>query len=652
MFFGSYEIVMTTTAKHAEDLTIVEVLDAMAALALKSSNNAQQNTLTQIWKFSVIACNKAIAKFSESRGLADKLSAMLASRFGACNSLEALNWQFGSICTWERAALQRQMLQQPPVTISTIIISPTIIRPIDFWTRLYGSKMKTTLAEAHKLSPLCTTYTYQFVRRATPSRAVSTVHAKKTAAAAVNGEVLKRVFISMRDARAALTFVSTWLLAQRNAAPQEATCMLECGTHDETLRKWVMDVDASISELSERDGFVKDIITGPTAEEMEHMHMATLQMASAVSHALFEMGVLYAPCSFAVTSRHSSAKMSWHITLHALASHDVWRYHMFELDEMFATMKKAKKTPPEWAMFKYVDGTTKRNSKSQYMQILGSTKVKPGCEHDGRFFKREGIFDCDGQVMADYDHVSDEIFYAATSMVIHDPWSIPFKTTSSEASPPLSSASLLLMGGKKRKTAKTDSEGIIAEGVVVHSHSKRTTNHAKNNESGGGGDSNQKFGNLASWDMLPPEPKKWMKAFIDGSFSADLRYIPAMSKPQNWCDDVMRLVNTGRGKLLVYAYVDNPAVCPRFLKIKGAIHTHANRHCVIMCVEETHPSCTCKNYRMFVRCFSPKCSELKSPQHRAGWIEVIHDDYLKLLSLLSPRTGSSPKTTTMIKDGE
>jgi hypothetical protein len=55
---------------------------------------------------------------------------------------------------------------------------------------------------------------------------------------------------------------------------------------------------------------------------------------------------------------------------------------------------------------------------------------------------------------------------------------------------------------------------------------------------------------------------------------------------------------------------------------------------------------------MFVRCFSPKCSELKSPQHRAGWIEVIHDDYLKLLSLLSQRTGSSPKTTTMIKDGE
>jgi hypothetical protein len=49
--------------------------------------------------------------------------------------------------------------------------------------------------------------------------------------------------------------------------------------------------------------------------------------------------------------------------------------HMFELDEMFAAMKKAKKTPPEWAMFKYVDGTTKRNSKSQYMQILGSTKV-------------------------------------------------------------------------------------------------------------------------------------------------------------------------------------------------------------------------------------------------------------------------------------
>jgi hypothetical protein len=603
-----------------DDSVIVEVLDAIITFASKNNIAASSHVLTQIWKFSVIACNKEVAALSESKSLRGQVSMLLA---GGDRLLEALNSPQG---LWERAALRHEILKSPPSQEATAM---GLIRPSDFSKRLYGDKMKTTLAEAHKLSPLCTTYTYQFVRRASASST-----ARKGAAAAVNGEVLKRVFISMPDARAALAFVSTWLLAQKNAKPQEATCMLECGSHDETLRKWVLDVDASMSEL---DGFVKDPITGPTIEELEHMQMATLQMASAVSHSLYEMGALYTPCSFAVTSRHSSTKMSWHITLHALASHDVWRYCMFELDEMFGAKKKAKMTPPEWAMFKYVDGSTKRNSKSQYMQILGSTKVKPGCEHDGRFFKREGIFDCDGQVMADYAHVSDELFYAATSMVIQDPWSIPFRML--ELSSP---DALSLLSGKKRKAVtpqKTDNET-----------TPKTDTHKK--QIMGGDCDDHRFGNLASWDKLPSEPKKWMKGFIDGSFSADLRYIPAMSKPKNWCDDVMRLVNTGRGKLLVYAYVDNPAVCPRFLKIRGTIHTHANKHCVLMCVEETHPSCTRKNYRMFVRCFSPKCSELKSPQHRAGWIEVIHDDYLKLLSLLSPRTGSSPKTTTMIKDGE
>jgi hypothetical protein len=225
--------------------------------------------------------------------------------------------------------------------------------------------------------------------------------------------------------------------------------------------------------------------------------------------------------------------------------------------------------------------------------------------------------------MAEYAHVSDEIFYAATSMVIHDPWSIPFKMSEPPA---------LLLTAKKRKAAKIEGDGADTASACSRLNTTNSKHHySKINEGG----CDQRFGNLASWDRLPSEPKKWMKSFIDGSFSADLRYIPAMSKPQNWCDDVMRLVNTGRGKLLVYAYVDNPAVCPRFLKIKGAIHTHANKHCVLMCVEETHPSCSRKNYRMFVRCFSPKCNELKSPQHKPGWIEVIYDDYLKLLSLSS-----------------
>jgi hypothetical protein len=134
----------------------------------------------------------------------------------------------------------------------------------------------------------------------------------------------------------------------------------------------------------------------------------------------------------------------------------------------------------------------------------------------------------------------------------------------------------------------------------------------------------------ASWSELPEEPKRWMEDFVKGT----LKYIPSMSKPSNWCKEATNLVQIGRGKLLVYAYVEGPEVCPRFLKIKGVRYRHENNEkCVIMCVEETHPFCSRKSYRMFMRCFSSTCKTIPSSQYAPGWIEVTHDDYRQLQTL-------------------
>jgi hypothetical protein len=395
----------------------------------------------QMWRLSVLVCNKKIAAFSN----------VLAERVATLRSKTPLTALTQCMLSWERRALQCRILLSLANPSSHIfgLMPPTIIiiKPADF-KRIYGPKMRTTLAEAQSLSPLCTSYTYQYVRREILATTTTDRAGKKKQMQAVNGEILKRVFISMPSVDAALEFVRVWMEAQKNASPQEATCMLECGTHDHTLRKWVLDVDASMATL-EADGLI--IMKNISVTE-EAMNTATLQMASAVSHTLHQMGFLYRPCSFAVISRHSPTKMSWHITLHALASHEMWRYCIGKLDAKFANFVRNKNVPPEWAMYKYVDEATKRNSKGQYMQILQSTKVKPGCAQDGHFFRLDGIFDCKGlplvsPLQKNLPPWMMMMAYAATSMVIHDPWSIPFSPTAQS----LFIAEELDFGTKKRK---------------------------------------------------------------------------------------------------------------------------------------------------------------------------------------------------------
>jgi hypothetical protein len=226
-----------------------------------------------------------------------------------------------------RDKVERQCLMWCILQDDAVVLPPSGARMMqsmgdmgDFVT-FFREKMATTLKAMGERTP----YTYQFVQRLKMMASSSGV---KKPNGVVDGEMLRRVFICFENAGAALNFVELWRHAQQLVIGRQqldkATCLLECGTYDHTLRKWVLDVDASILELK------KDPVLWPSSEEDEavikqSLHAQTMQMAQNVATVLWKMGYLYRPCHFAVTTRHSAKKISWHITLCALAPHETWR---------------------------------------------------------------------------------------------------------------------------------------------------------------------------------------------------------------------------------------------------------------------------------------------------------------------------------------
>ena len=214
-----------------------------------------------------------------------------------------------SSCNLERYCLMRLILREPESLPPSGAMLMQTINDMSDLVAIFGDKMSPTLTGVTR-----TPYTYQFVERGKARQ--------DEKRATYNGEVAQRVFMSFANAGLALNFVETWLHAQARTELQRATCLLECGTHDDTLRKWVLDVDASITELKKAS-----MSLGET-----ELHAMTMAMAVAVSMALHELGFLHRPCHFAVTSRHTAKKMSWHITLNALASHERWREALTALE--------------------------------------------------------------------------------------------------------------------------------------------------------------------------------------------------------------------------------------------------------------------------------------------------------------------------------
>ena len=448
-----------------------------------------------------------------------------------------------------------------------------------------------------------TAYTYQLVQRG-KARAVEETRAS------VGGEVARRAFLSFGNAALALNFVETWQHAQHRAfrdnRSSEATCLLECGTHDATLRKWVLDVDASVVELK-KAGLCVDAAV---------LHEMTMAMAVAVAQALFALGFLYRPCHFSVTTRHSIKKMSWHITLNALASHDRWRRALNVMEQKYDIPKLGR-------MYEFVDKGTKNNSMSQYMQMRGSTKVTLGAKADGNFFRDAGLFDGHGRSVEVVPASRYSIlFYAATSVVVHDPWSLPFVTTPGEAE-----AKALLrdeetaLQRKKRRGAPSAPATASKRGKPMAQAGEEAECAMPLHRTG--------------WDGVPAEEATWMQALLERKDGATkLVTIPSMSNPQYWCDTAVQMVNAGRGTVRLYAKVLNPVLCPKHLKASQKIYRHGSNHSMVAVVEETHPSFHNTSFRLFTRCFSEKCRVIRSPHcSPCGWVELGKPDFFLVRAL-------------------
>ena len=436
-----------------------------------------------------------------------------------------------------------------------------------------------------------------------------------------NGEVLRRRYITLPDAAAALAFFEEWHASQRAAAPQAMVTLLECGTYDGAWRKWILDIDASHDDLCAA-GFSTD----PAV-----LLPGVLDLAEAIGASLHRLGFLHRPCPFAVVSRHvPGRKCSWHVTLCALADHERWR-RALEAVERAETL-----TGQRWGMLRFVDGAIRRNTKSQYMQVWGSTKVAAGEPCNARCFRCEGVwatatepllfFGASGASGADDEGAENSnnreqvIFAAATSLMLHDPWSLPFVglTALSEIDPD----ELVLKAepppprGKKRGASQ-----IAAFGDGEAEGSDNTTTKRRTG--------------LGSevWSALPPEAA-WMRRVIcDGrtrletAFSDNPAYQPYP-------------VRDPRAVVWLHAHVRHPACCARRLVAEGVAYQHSSNTALLYCFADAHGQ-----PRMLVRCFASSCRA--TPTHvrinpASCWVEVVESDRPRA-PLAVPSAPSAPK---------
>ena len=105
-------------------------------------------------------------------------------------------------------------------------------------------------------------------------------------------------------------FYFAWYEAQGRVTGALSTCLLECGpATDARMRKVVLDFDVQRSDAP--DGDV--------------VHEQVLAFARCVCVGLCDIGYIKEPCGFVVATRHSSSKLSWHVTLSVLGPYSSLR---------------------------------------------------------------------------------------------------------------------------------------------------------------------------------------------------------------------------------------------------------------------------------------------------------------------------------------
>lgn len=325
------------------------------------------------------------------------------------------------------------------------------------------------------------------------------------------------------------------------------------------------------------------------------------------------------------------------------------------------------------------------------IKVFGSTKVYTiEKEADGNCFKFEGVYAPDMSKVVEAPvpgskHTVAFPFFAATSLVIHDPWSLPFvdnyntkiDTTSRKNESdgfvvrnlffhPLSkkqedASSAVANTATTKKTTATTKKKVELESTEEQPQQEEEKTWIRKITTA-----------PASWAQLPTS-QQWIRDFImmgkkreeeDAATTTKLKRIPSMANSKNWCDSVVHMLKSGREcHVLVYALVEHPAFCPiRLLVNGGEIHRHHSNNAMLFCVEDTdHGVC-----RMFMRCFSQKCKDMlcnalisggghealhkrvETRRREKSWVELFEEDFNQKL----PFHLSAPLPPLLIAEGE
>jgi hypothetical protein len=454
------------------------------------------------------------------------------------------------------------------------------------FSRMYSRRMKSTLAEAQKAcvcremdTSIFHRYTFQIVMNVSVCPQYLQ-KANKKKVQVVDGRMLKRMFVCLPNAAQCLHFFMNWMQVQQSAIEDkrlyEISTLMECGILDEEkcVRKWIVDIDASLKDLHAK-GLIAHVDKA-SDEEVSCLHGKVLEYASSLSLYLYSKRFTSRPTCYTVLTRHSDVKLSWHVTLNALATHEVWR-----------TMLAGAENNVKNDISNFVDKSTLNNSKSQYMQTYYSTKIKETPIERPTFFVYDGVYDYRSEKLTDFNNMSTNccqvMRYATSSMMIQDPWCVrcmcvlPMKPTSLKM--------------PKHNQVKATTRFVEAPGL---------------------------------WDQLPSS-QLWMKEFIE-TVDSKLSFIPSMRHDHNMCKSVLQLLAKKQCEILVHAYVHETRLCPRIFKACGRVHVHSNnRKCVVTCIRLWNSACpSASEYRMFIYCLSSKCKKCAGD----GWTEITHDDFI------------------------
>jgi hypothetical protein len=211
------------------------------------------------------------------------------------------------------------------------------------------------------------------------------------------------------------------------------------------------------------------------------------------------------------------------------------------------------------------------------------------------------------------------LFAAATSINIHDPWSMPF-------------------AGLSATSTLDESERVLKKirpVVVAPTLPPRPKKYARPKTEAEAAERDQKLPGSASWAGLPSS-MSWVRAFVDDGNKTRLSFIPSMANPAY----VPHAVATAR-QVWVHAQMSHYTCCPRLLMGNpGFIHQHTNTG-LLYCFEDATGAPRC-----WIRCFSPKCiaGARQDRQRERGWTEIYEQDLdmLRFMQRGEPQPQPSP----------